>query len=295
MFGTSSQGGLDVLIHRKPVSWWQQFLRAPLKTLTKTLYALRRVVTLPHKQLIRIVCISDTHNQQPVLPQGDILVHAGDLSQSGSIAEIQAQIDWISSQQHQHKIIIAGNHDIAFASETGQEKINLRRVQYLQDSMTEVAVRHRCLNIFGSPWTRKHGNWCFQYETGESMFWSGKVPMQTDVLITHMPPRFHLDLDGSGDRSLLDEVQRTKPLLHVFGHLHASRGQDWLTSDAFERAYIRSCSQGGSVWGVCSMAVYVLLSMFGLQANVSRTQLVNAACLGGFRDELVREGLVIDV
>ena len=243
MFGTSSEGGLDVLIHRKPLPWWQRFLRAPLKTLTKTLYALRSVVILPHKQPIRIVCISDTHNQQPLLPQGDILVHAGDLSQSGSVAEIQTQIDWINSQQHQHKIVIAGNHDIAFASEAEREKINLKNIQYLQDNSTKVQIRDRSLNLFGSPWTRKHGNWCFQYGTAESRFWSGKVPVQTDVLITHMPPQFHLDLDGSGDRSLLDEVQRTRPLLHVFGHLHAGRGQDLLTSDAFERAYVRSCGQ----------------------------------------------------
>ena len=29
------------------------------------------------------------------MPDGDILVHAGDLTQGGSFTEMQAQIDWI--------------------------------------------------------------------------------------------------------------------------------------------------------------------------------------------------------
>ena len=39
---------------------------------------------------IRIVCISDTHSKfLPPIPDGDILIHAGDFTIRGSIAEIQ--------------------------------------------------------------------------------------------------------------------------------------------------------------------------------------------------------------
>lgn len=66
----------------------------------------------PTSNAIRIVCISDTHNLQPELPDGDLLLHAGDLSQRGSFDEIQAQLDWLNAQPHKQKIVIAGNHDL---------------------------------------------------------------------------------------------------------------------------------------------------------------------------------------
>lgn len=57
----------------------------------------------------KVVCIADTHNAQSPLPPGDILLHAGDLSQYGSFAEIQAQLTWLSAQPHRWKVVIAGN------------------------------------------------------------------------------------------------------------------------------------------------------------------------------------------
>lgn len=63
-------------------------------------------------ETIRIVCISDTHNTHPTLPNGDILLHAGDLTQYGTFAELQNQLDWLRGQPHQTKIVIGGNHDL---------------------------------------------------------------------------------------------------------------------------------------------------------------------------------------
>ena len=39
----------------------------------------------------RIVCISDTHNCAEVkIPKGDVLIHAGDLTNQGSYSEVRA-------------------------------------------------------------------------------------------------------------------------------------------------------------------------------------------------------------
>jgi len=57
---------------------------------------------------VTIVCIADTHNQQPGLPNGNLLLHAGDLTQHGSFDELQAQLDWLNKQKYQFKVIIAG-------------------------------------------------------------------------------------------------------------------------------------------------------------------------------------------
>ena len=61
---------------------------------------------------IRIVCISDTHNQTPKLPPGDILIHAGDLTNQGSFSELQKTFIWLQQADFQIKILICGNHDI---------------------------------------------------------------------------------------------------------------------------------------------------------------------------------------
>ena len=36
----------------------------------------------------RFVCISDTHNRNIALPKGDVLIHAGDLTNHGSYEEV---------------------------------------------------------------------------------------------------------------------------------------------------------------------------------------------------------------
>jgi len=62
----------------------------------------------------RIVCISDTHsNEDFILPDGDILIHAGDLTRIGSSNELELVLNWLKTlTKFRLKIIIAGNHDV---------------------------------------------------------------------------------------------------------------------------------------------------------------------------------------
>jgi hypothetical protein len=66
--------------------------------------------------------------------------------------------------------------------------------------------------------------------------------VSTDILITHTPPRYHLDI-GLGCSGLLEEAWRVKPRLHVFGHIHAAHGREAVFWDngqaAFERLMAR--------------------------------------------------------
>ncbi|KAJ4164177.1 hypothetical protein LMH87_005862 [Akanthomyces muscarius] len=61
---------------------------------------------------VSVVCISDTHNTRPEVPEGDVLLHAGNLTVGGSYAELQAQIHWLNTLPHRYKVVIAGNHDL---------------------------------------------------------------------------------------------------------------------------------------------------------------------------------------
>ena len=123
---------------------------------------------------MRIVCLSDTHNRIPAVPKGDIPIHAGDLSVSGTVKEVQAQLDWLKTLPHPHKIVIAGNHDKVFGSATEKARLDSTGLQYLEDSSTTVEIRGRRFNVFGSPWTRKTGSWVFEYPAAQN-FWHGRV------------------------------------------------------------------------------------------------------------------------
>ena len=62
---------------------------------------------------IRFVCVSDTHNASPAtgafkLPKGDVLIHAGDLTNQGTCAELRRTLDWIQAADFKAKIVIAG-------------------------------------------------------------------------------------------------------------------------------------------------------------------------------------------
>ncbi|KAL4890585.1 phosphoric ester hydrolase [Aspergillus ambiguus] len=69
----------------------------------------------PDARPIRVVCISDTHTLEcSDVPDGDLLIHAGDLCNDGSAREIQASVDWLRQLPHRHKVVICGNHDSYF-------------------------------------------------------------------------------------------------------------------------------------------------------------------------------------
>ena len=194
----------------RSVSLPQRRLRAIAKCLLELSPPIQLSRTEPY--LIKVVCISDTHNTQPPLPPGDILLHAGDLTEWGSFDELQAHITWLSSQPHQHKVIIAGNHDVLFDPEflnANKERypaepgktaadLDMKGVIYLEDSTVALDVTSnegrtsRTVKIYGCPHTPQYTSSAFQVQRDED-HWNRKVPQGIDILLTHGPPWSHLD------------------------------------------------------------------------------------------------------
>lgn len=54
------------------------------------------------------MCISDTHNQTPKLPAGDVLIHAGDLTNQGNISELRKIVAWLEKADFEAKLVVAG-------------------------------------------------------------------------------------------------------------------------------------------------------------------------------------------
>ena len=62
---------------------------------------------------MKIVVISDTHSKHRELniPNGDVIIHCGDVTQNGSKKETIDFISWFEELNFKYKIFIAGNHD----------------------------------------------------------------------------------------------------------------------------------------------------------------------------------------
>ena len=176
---------------------------------------------------MRLVCMSDTHGtgRDVVVPDGDVLVHAGDLTSRGSVHQIAREVEWLRALPHRHKVVIAGNHDFAFQLDARAARAVMEGVVYLED---EEAVLEG-VRFYGSPWQPTFFDWAFNLDRGAPIRakWD-RIPTGTDVLVTHGPPM------GVGDRTragtlvgcadLTAAVARVRPRVHVFGHIHEAYG-----------------------------------------------------------------------
>ena len=208
---------------------------------------------------LRISLISDTHTKhwelshdKTALPGGDILIHAGDIMNSGkSSNDIVDFCEWFDDiKTYTHKLFIAGNHDLMFEDfpKGTMEIVNAYKdITYLQDSSTQIENDNKRTKIYGSPWQPKFYNWAFNLPKGglELMSKWNAIPQDTDILITHGPPQDHLDVSGPpynephlGCALLRSKVDEQPPKIHVFGHIHGGYGYKFHNGTHFFNASI---------------------------------------------------------
>lgn len=203
-----------------------------------------------------ISMISDTHTKhcQLELPGGDLLIHAGDLMNSGyNLHEVEDFCKWFDAQhKYDKKVFIAGNHDRAFENKPEEVKEILDRFPnliYLQDEMFNLYSldADKSVKIYGSPWQPEFYNWAFNLPKGGPGLMSKweAIPKDTDILITHGPPQDHLDVSGPpynephlGCALLREKVDEQPPKIHIFGHIHGSYGYKFYNGTHFINAAV---------------------------------------------------------
>lgn len=190
----------------------------------------------------RITVIADTHGMHEKvyandLIGGDLIIHAGDVSNIGRRNEVRAFLKWFSSlNQYSHKVFIAGNHDFFFERYTKNiidDTLSLYDgIVYLEDQMQIVDG----LKLYGSPWQPEFNDWAFNLPRNGSeleIIWK-QIPLNLDILITHAPPYGILDTvyyqPGVflGCEKLKEVMNTVKPAVHVFGHIHDSYGEKYI-------------------------------------------------------------------
>jgi len=195
---------------------------------------------------VRLVIISDTHgwHDELVLPEGDVLIHCGDLCDGVNPRsdELRALDAWFARQPFDHILYTGGNHDRAIQELAGYMDQPLDNALLLIDDSVQIDGVH----FWGAPWVPDLQGWAFYADSSTLKAKWAEIPEDTDVLITHTPPAGVLDLPGSmtrhiGCQALTERLHALTPRAHCFGHVHASRG----TQARGETTFVNAAVVGG--------------------------------------------------
>ena len=199
---------------------------------------------------MKILHVSDTHNSQPKLPECDILVHSGDLTILGGEQELMRGIQWLSEQPAKYKILVPGNHDLFLDADhlhggTNEEIVamvtdteNMGVSVYTQGSVEVEGIVFGC-----SSYQPQFMGWGFNVSYQEQLAsFSDVLKGQPDVLVTHCPPSYILDINRQnyhcGSTALSEALYSHNTLgwqnnlkMHLFGHIHESNGTKLVKDD----------------------------------------------------------------
>lgn len=191
---------------------------------------------------MKIIFLSDTHNlhNQVQIEPCDILIHAGDFTNMGYRGEHDNFVEWFEKQPAKHRVLVGGNHDfhlhtihtpnVKFIPAFDTDEFKKHGIIYLEDELVSI----NGINIYGSPWTPKFGDWAFMMPRETIGYMWDMIPDDVDILVTHGPPYGVLDQpwgdqEHVGCKSLLDKVKQIQPKYHFWGHIHGSYGSAYST------------------------------------------------------------------
>ena len=180
---------------------------------------------------MKITCLSDTHqhHKKIKMPEVDMIIHAGDFTYHGELAEVKKFLQWYGEQKAKYKLLVCGNHEVEISKQPFQllqQMCEDQGIRILNNNHTIVEG----LTIFGSPNSNKFGyGWAYNSTENELENIYSSILPDTDVIITHGPAYGRLDrvLMGNcvGSMALTKRISELSNIkLHVTGHIHESRG-----------------------------------------------------------------------
>jgi predicted phosphohydrolase len=176
----------------------------------------------------RLVLLSDTHDRhgQFDVPEGDILLHAGDFTFQGRGPELVRFNAWLDELDFDQKVIIPGNHELTFEKAWSLAEALVPAADAI---LNGELYEYGDLKIWGEPRQPWFYNWAFNVKRpAMEQVWE-KVPQDIDVLLTHGPPLGFGDLTPRGEHVgcsfQLDWIKQHQPKLVVCGHIHYGYGE----------------------------------------------------------------------
>lgn len=186
---------------------------------------------------MKIVAVSDIHGKWNKLkiPECDVLISAGDYSFTGERHIVRNYHEWLNEQPATHIISGQGNHEVWVENNFEEAKQIALTACPRAFFVEEGGITIDDINFWYSAITPWFHDWAYNRRAGRDIeeHWK-KIPENTNVLITHGPPYGILDTvpfpDGTpkervGCWTLNAYIERIKPDIHIFGHIHHSHGQ----------------------------------------------------------------------
>jgi Icc-related predicted phosphoesterase len=195
---------------------------------------------------MKVKILSDTHQSHLDEPQDkvDLLLHCGDATnyreEFANEKEWRYFWEWWMGYPAEYKVYVPGNHDSFLDSSQGRrfiKEVNANAYVTGIHILVNTTITIEELKIFGSPYTPNFGQWSYM-QARETIYkrWT-YIEEETDIVITHGPPKGVLDLapgygrnPGSielcGDNALLKAIKKIKPQYHFFGHIHDNSAGD---------------------------------------------------------------------
>lgn len=172
------------------------------------------------KRMLTVVCISDTHCllSDVEIPDGDVLLCAGDMTETGRYDELCVFDNLLSRLPHTYKFCVEGNHEAhGSCSKPWEALSSCRMLRNERVQLNEGPI------IYGCSWKVKP-----RKEDLEGV----------DILLTHAPPPGYrpgmtsdesevrlLAADSPGGLAIASKPRACPfPSVHVFGHNHAGHG-----------------------------------------------------------------------
>ena len=167
----------------------------------------------------KIFAFSDTHGNHRKLQvpaDADIVICAGDAVEDDMKGgEYDDFIEWFAGLKAKWKFFVPGNHELSFELDQAEE---------IEKAMTDkgiLVMQNAVMDCDGVVIGSISGN---------VMIADEDIPTDIDVLVTHCPPYGVLD-ECLGSPEILNFVMKSKPKYHLFGHIHATEGQEFQFGD----------------------------------------------------------------
>jgi len=181
---------------------------------------------------MKVLHISDSHSFHNLINvpyDVDCIIHSGDstnYNDTRNIAEMLDFLEWFGNIKFPWKIYVPGNHDWSLAHDESM-------AQRFSDLGIYLLINQEVIlggtKFYGTPYTPIFGQWSFMRARHKMEFIWNQVPDDTNVLITHGPPKGILDITEDYDRRLLHvgcgammhKIESLGLLTHcLFGHVH---------------------------------------------------------------------------
>lgn len=200
---------------------------------------------------MKLVVTADTHfpfsiagsDTAPAIPEGDVLIHCGDLMYSGLPDEWYLRLGVLAAMPHKTKLLLPGNHDFHIQNYNGIARAELRRqanVTLIDDHKPFLELDD--IRIFGIPFVTGLPGWAYNMlEINLERWLDAAWPdaQGPDIVISHAPMRNVLDalhpeqaarkkrkhVGSRAMRAWFDALE-TKPKLWFHGHIHEAYGEE---------------------------------------------------------------------